>query len=73
MAATVKPRVSSENLDVCYTETSATSQEKQNLTELRTELGIKMTLMLGDKREAPTAGEREVLLKDVSMEGIHAC
>lgn len=32
-----------------------------------------MTLMLGDKREAPTAGEREVLLKDVSMEGIYAC
>lgn len=31
-----------------------------------------MTLMLGDKREAQTAGERQVLMKDFKMEGILA-
>lgn len=43
------------------------------LTELQTEFGVELTLILGDKKEAQTAGEREVLMKDFKMEGIHSC
>lgn len=55
-----------------YAEISATSQKK-NLTELETEFGVKLTLMLGAKREAQTVREREVLMKDFKMDGIHSC
>lgn len=59
-----------KNFHDCYKEISAT-QQKKYLTELQIE--AKLTLMLGDKRVAQTAGEREVLVKDFRIHGIHSC
>ena len=48
-------------------------RKKKDLTELQTEFEVKLTLTLRDKREVQTSAEREVLLKDFKMEGIHSC
>lgn len=55
------------------TQRSQLLPRKKNLTEVQTEFGVELTLMLGDKQEAQTAGEREVLMKDFKKEGIHSC
>lgn len=73
MATTVKPHVSSEKPAWLLHRDLSYLPGKKNLTEPQTELGVKLTLMLGDKREAQTARERGVLMKDYKMEGIHSC
>lgn len=68
----MKPHVNSEKR-AWLLHTDLGYLPEKNLSELQTELGVKLTLMLGDKREAQTAGVRQVLMKDFKMEGIHSC
>lgn len=70
VAAIVTPHVNSEKLGWLLQRDLSYPPEKY-LTELQIE--AKLTHMLGDKGVAQTAGEREVLMKDFRMKGIHSC